>query len=177
MRTAELVASDLANNIAHGVRWHDATTVAKELGCNLFLEMPPGHVLSDLAKENLAGVSAFAVEQDSLPRVLRFAKQDESWLIPEPPHVAGSTWNGEVTIGAWSERDPWGRRFSEQISLPSSSEAGQQHDPAQRGHRRAVSQASWEERDHAGAVATGAHHATHEFTGFVEITPSAEPLD
>ena len=91
MRTAELVASDLANNIAHGVRWHDATTVAKELGCNLFLEMPPGHVLSDLAKENLAGVSAFAVEQDSLPRVLRFAKQDESWLIPEPPHVAGST--------------------------------------------------------------------------------------
>ena len=78
MRTAELVASDLANNIAHGVRWHDATTVAKELGCNLFLEMPPGHVLSDLAKENLAGVSAFAVEQDSLPRVLRFAKQDES---------------------------------------------------------------------------------------------------
>ena len=78
MRTAEFVASDLANNIAHGVRWHDATTVAKELGCNLFLEMPPGHVLSDLAKENLAGVSAFAVEQDSLPRVLRFAKQDES---------------------------------------------------------------------------------------------------
>src|SRR5271170_2621347 len=48
-------------------------------------------VASDLAKENLAGVSAFAVEQDSLPRVLRFAKQDESWLIPEPPHVAGST--------------------------------------------------------------------------------------
>ena len=53
---------------------------------------------------------------------------------------------------------------------------GIQHDPAQRGHRRAVSQASWEERDHARVVATGAHHATHEFTGFVEITPSAETL-
>jgi malonate decarboxylase epsilon subunit len=52
MRTAELVASDLANNIAHGVRWHDATTVARELGCNLFLEMPPGHVLTDLAASN-----------------------------------------------------------------------------------------------------------------------------
>ena len=77
MRTAELVASDLANNIAHGVRWHDATTVAKELGCNLFLEMPPGHVLSDLAKENLAEVTAFAVEQDSLPKVLRFAQQEQ----------------------------------------------------------------------------------------------------
>jgi hypothetical protein len=39
--------------------------------------MPPGHVLSDLAKENLAGVTAFAVERDSLPRVLRFAQQEQ----------------------------------------------------------------------------------------------------
>ena len=76
MRTADLVASDLANNIAHGVRWHDATTVARELGCNLFLEMPPGHVLSDLANENLPGVSALAVESDILPRVLRLAHQE-----------------------------------------------------------------------------------------------------
>lgn len=91
MRTADLVANDLANNIAHGVRWHDAATVARELGCNIFLEMPPGHVLSDLAKENLPGVSALAVERDSLPRVLRFAKQDEPRLIPEPSHGAGST--------------------------------------------------------------------------------------
>jgi len=90
MRTADLIASDLANNIAHGVHWHDATTVAKELGCNIFLEMPPGHVLSDLAKENLPGVNALSVERNSLPRVLRLAKQDESWLIPEPAHVAGS---------------------------------------------------------------------------------------
>jgi malonate decarboxylase epsilon subunit len=76
MRTSELVASDLANNIAHGVRWHNATTVAKELGCNLFLEMPPGHVLTDLAKENLPSVNALAVEKDVLPRVLRLAKEE-----------------------------------------------------------------------------------------------------
>jgi malonate decarboxylase epsilon subunit len=76
MRTPELIASDLANNIAHGVRWHDATTVARELGCNLFLEMPPGHVLSDLAKENLPGVNALPVERDILPRVLRLAHQE-----------------------------------------------------------------------------------------------------
>jgi malonate decarboxylase epsilon subunit len=76
MRTPELIASDLANNIAHGVRWHDATTVARELGCNLFLEMPPGHVLSDLAKENLPGVNALPVEKDVLPRVLRLAQQE-----------------------------------------------------------------------------------------------------
>jgi malonate decarboxylase epsilon subunit len=76
MRTPELIASDLANNIAHGVRWHDATTIARELGCNLFLEMPPGHALTDLAKENLPGVNALAVEKDILPRVLRLAQQE-----------------------------------------------------------------------------------------------------
>ena len=75
-RAPELIASDLANNIAHGVRWHDATTVARELGCNLFLEMPPGHVLTDLAKENLPGVNALPVERDILPRVLRLAQQE-----------------------------------------------------------------------------------------------------
>lgn len=76
MRATNPIASDLANNIAHGVRWHDATTVAKELGCHLFLEMPPGHVLSDLAKENLPGVNALAVEKEILPRVLRLAQQE-----------------------------------------------------------------------------------------------------
>ena len=76
MRTPELIASDLANNIAHGVRWHDATSVARELGCNLFLEMPPGHVLTDLANESLPGVNALAVEKDILPRVLRLAQQE-----------------------------------------------------------------------------------------------------
>jgi malonate decarboxylase epsilon subunit len=78
LRTPELIASDLANNIAHGVRWHDATTVARELGCNLFIEMPPGHVLSDLAKENLPGVNALAVEKEVFPRVLRLAKEEIS---------------------------------------------------------------------------------------------------
>src|ERR1700685_2203116 len=76
LRTKELVADDLANNIAHGVRWHDATTVLQELGCNLFLEMPPGHVLSDLAKENL-GIDAVPVEAGVLTRVLRLTQEEE----------------------------------------------------------------------------------------------------
>jgi malonate decarboxylase epsilon subunit len=77
MRTKELIARDLANNIAHGVRWHDATTVLKELGCNLFLEMPPGHILSDLAKENLKGIDAVPVEAGVLTRVLRLTQQED----------------------------------------------------------------------------------------------------
>jgi malonate decarboxylase epsilon subunit len=78
LRTKERVANDLANNIAHGVRWHDATTVLHELGCNLFLEMPPGHVLSELAHQNLSGVDSHPVAPAVLPRILRLAQQEQA---------------------------------------------------------------------------------------------------
>lgn len=52
---------DLVNDIAHGVRWHDATTVLKDLGCNASLEMPPGPILSDLAYAMLPVVTAVPV--------------------------------------------------------------------------------------------------------------------
>jgi malonate decarboxylase epsilon subunit len=70
LRTASDVAEDLASNIAHGVRWHDATTVLEELGCRLFLEMPPGHVLSDLARESLPQVNTIALAQSTLAGAL-----------------------------------------------------------------------------------------------------------
>jgi malonate decarboxylase epsilon subunit len=78
MRTKEIIARDLVNNIAHGVRWYDATTILKELGCDLFLEMPPGHTLSDLAKENLPGINSLPVEASVLPRVLRLAQMQNA---------------------------------------------------------------------------------------------------
>jgi malonate decarboxylase epsilon subunit len=78
IRTKELVAKDLANNIAHGVRWHDATTVLQELGCKLFLEMPPGHVLSELAEQNLSGVNSVPVAPAVLPRILRLAQLEDA---------------------------------------------------------------------------------------------------
>src|SRR5271154_1761516 len=77
MRTKEIIARDLVNNIAHGVRWYDATTVLKELGCDLFLEMPPGHILTDLARENLSGVNSVPVEASVLPKVLRLTQEAE----------------------------------------------------------------------------------------------------
>ena len=73
VRSASGIATDLADNIAHGVRWHDATIVAEELGCNLFLEMPPGHTLTDLAEENVPGVTASVVTRDLFRHVLRLA--------------------------------------------------------------------------------------------------------
>jgi malonate decarboxylase epsilon subunit len=74
VRTAQGVAKDLAENIAHGVRWHDATTVACELGCELFLEVPPGHALSDLARENLPGIQANAITAGTFDRLLHLAR-------------------------------------------------------------------------------------------------------
>jgi malonate decarboxylase epsilon subunit len=73
VRSASAIATDLADNIAHGVRWHDATVVAEELGCDLFLEMPPGHTLTDLAEENVPGVTASVVTRDLFRHVLRLA--------------------------------------------------------------------------------------------------------
>jgi malonate decarboxylase epsilon subunit len=78
LRSAEAISEDLASNIAHGVRWYDATTVLEELGCRLFLEMPPGHVLSELAQQNLSGVNSVPVDPAVLPRILRLAHQEEA---------------------------------------------------------------------------------------------------
>jgi malonate decarboxylase epsilon subunit len=69
LRSAEAVSEDLATNIAHGVRWYDATTVLEELGCRLFLEMPPGHVLTELGREAFAEVRTLAISETSLAYV------------------------------------------------------------------------------------------------------------
>jgi malonate decarboxylase epsilon subunit len=71
LRVADSVAEDLASNIAHGVRWYDATTVLEELGCRFFLEMPPGHVLGDLARESFPHVKTLSVGQRTLTGVLQ----------------------------------------------------------------------------------------------------------
>jgi malonate decarboxylase epsilon subunit len=73
LRTEEAISQDLANNIAHGVRWHDATTVLEELGCRLFLEMPPGHVLSELGREAFPDVRTLAVGETTFKHALLLA--------------------------------------------------------------------------------------------------------
>ena len=70
LRNAKVISDDLVTNIAHGVRWYDATTVLTELGCRLFLEMPPGHVLSELARETFPDVRTLAVGETSFKHVL-----------------------------------------------------------------------------------------------------------
>lgn len=78
LRSKERIADDLVHNIVHGVRWHDAATVLKELGCRLFLEMPPGHTLTELVRQNLPGVDSMPVEARTLPRILRLARREQA---------------------------------------------------------------------------------------------------
>jgi malonate decarboxylase epsilon subunit len=73
LRTGRAVAEDMASNIAHVVRWHDATTVLKELGCLLFIEMPPGRVLSELAKDAFPEVKSLAASESPLKHTLNLA--------------------------------------------------------------------------------------------------------
>jgi len=83
LRNAEAISEDLASNIAHGVRWYDATAVLEELGCRLFLEMPPGHILSELGREAFPDVRTLAVGETSLKDALRLASQFGLRLQPK----------------------------------------------------------------------------------------------
>ncbi len=61
LRDPEAIREDLAGNVAQPVRWHDATTALFERGARLFVEMPPGRVLTDLAAAAFPEARAVAV--------------------------------------------------------------------------------------------------------------------
>ncbi|SAL79021.1 malonate decarboxylase subunit epsilon [Caballeronia telluris] len=66
LRTADAIRDDLATNLRHPVRWHDASIVLGELGARVFVEMPPGRTLTQLADEALPDVATVAVEQSTI---------------------------------------------------------------------------------------------------------------
>jgi malonate decarboxylase epsilon subunit len=51
LRDPEAIKEDLALSVSHPVRWHEAICVLFELGTQLFVEMPPKHVLTHLAQQ------------------------------------------------------------------------------------------------------------------------------
>jgi malonate decarboxylase epsilon subunit len=63
LRQADAVRLDLATNLRYPVRWHDSTVVLGELGARVFVEMPPGRTLTQLAGEALPGIAKVAIEQ------------------------------------------------------------------------------------------------------------------
>ena len=75
LRNPEDIAWDLAYNIAHGVRWYETNIVLQELGCSLFIETPPGHVLTNLAKQSIPEVKSIALADSSLAYVVQRASR------------------------------------------------------------------------------------------------------
>jgi malonate decarboxylase epsilon subunit len=63
LRDPDGIREDLATNVAHPVRWHDATTVAYERGVRFFIELPPGHTLTELASMAFPDARTIALGQ------------------------------------------------------------------------------------------------------------------
>jgi malonate decarboxylase epsilon subunit len=79
LRTREALAEDLARSIAHEVRWYEMTMVLRELGCDIYLEMPPGHVLSDLSREAVPDIRTLAVGDASLSDAIYLGGPGSVW--------------------------------------------------------------------------------------------------
>jgi malonate decarboxylase epsilon subunit len=75
LRNGEDIVWDLANNIAHAVRWYETTVVLQELGCTLCIETSPGHVLTNLAKQSIPDVKSIALADTSLSYAVRQASR------------------------------------------------------------------------------------------------------
>src|SRR3984885_11927101 len=70
------VPGDLINNVAHTVRWYDSVTALYELGVRLFIEPPPGQVLSRLAQQAFPDARTVAVEGTRLSSIALLAQRD-----------------------------------------------------------------------------------------------------
>jgi malonate decarboxylase epsilon subunit len=62
LRDPKEIRDDLARSVEHPVRWHDATTLLFELGVRLFVELPPGDVLTRLAADAFPEARCVAVD-------------------------------------------------------------------------------------------------------------------
>ena len=70
VRDAAGVREDLVLNVSNPVRWHDSVTLLNELGMRLFVEMPPGRVLTGLVQQNFPQVRAIAADDAHLQSIL-----------------------------------------------------------------------------------------------------------
>lgn len=74
LRDADAIRADLATNMRHTVRWFDALTMMVESGATVFVEAPPGEVLTDIAREHHPEVTALAaggLPPDRLAAIVR----------------------------------------------------------------------------------------------------------
>jgi malonate decarboxylase epsilon subunit len=70
LRDPEGIRADLARSVERPVRWHDATTLLFELGVRLFVELPPGDVLTRLAADAFPDARCVAVDESGIESAL-----------------------------------------------------------------------------------------------------------
>ncbi len=78
LRDPEEIRNDLARNVERPVRWHDATTLLFELGVRLFVELPPGNVLTRLAADAFPEARCVAVDDSGTDSVLLLSSKAQS---------------------------------------------------------------------------------------------------
>jgi malonate decarboxylase epsilon subunit len=71
LRDPASVRNDLVTNVAHLVRWHDATALMFELGARLFVELPPGRVLTNLASSSFPDARAVACAANRIEAIVQ----------------------------------------------------------------------------------------------------------
>jgi len=72
------VAEDLILNVSRTVRWNDSVTLLHELGCRLFVEAPPGQVLTGLVRASFAEARALALDEVPLATAVTLARRGPS---------------------------------------------------------------------------------------------------
>ncbi|MCI2257042.1 malonate decarboxylase subunit epsilon [Domibacillus sp. PGB-M46] len=72
------IRQDLAESVSSAVQWHDASTVLYENGTRLFVEMPPGNVLSRLATKAFPETRVFSVAENGFDDCVFIAKRERS---------------------------------------------------------------------------------------------------
>jgi malonate decarboxylase epsilon subunit len=80
-RDPRQIRDDLATNVAHTVRCHDVTTVAYERGVRLFVELPPGSVLTALVSAAFPDARAISTDDvglDRLANVVRYLRRAQN---------------------------------------------------------------------------------------------------
>lgn len=78
LRDPDAVREDLTRSVECPVRWHDATTLLYELGVRLFVEVPPGNVLTRLAANAFPDARCVSIDESDLESALLLIRRTQN---------------------------------------------------------------------------------------------------
>jgi malonate decarboxylase epsilon subunit len=78
LRDADAVREELATNVSHPVLWYDCTSLLYELGERVFIEPPPGAVLTGLVASTFKDVDARTAAQTPLDALVYLATRQSA---------------------------------------------------------------------------------------------------